>query len=122
MRKSPPTETLQTLRAARDLIARGWTQEFLAVDDFGRPAGPAWSPDACAWCSTGAVLAVSRSWYMRDYGHAIVALHDTIFDGEGVRENLCRDLEVWNDDRDRTQAEVLAAFDKAIATIERAVK
>ena len=109
--------TLQTLRAARERVAQGWVQDVPAVNDKGKHIMPTWSSDACAWCSTGAIEASARSWYVEDYRYAVAVLHEAIFDGDLSYNNMRR-LEVWNDDKDRTQGEVLAAFDKAISRME----
>jgi hypothetical protein len=95
--------TKQILVEARELIARGWAQKHLATDAFGRKVLP-WEPAAECWCSYGAIaFAVGDGVGIAS---ACAELRSAI--GHG-------DIVPWNDAPERTQAEVLAAFDRAIA-------
>lgn len=100
-------KTIDILRAAREKISKPgtWTQNATARDADGCQL-LAIDPGAVSWCAYGAIIAVS----LRE-GH-IAAI-----------ESVCRctgaeSLGVWNDRDGRTHAEVLAAFDKAIAAEE----
>lgn len=91
------------LREARKFIERGWTKNYQARDANGYDVDPN-DPSAVCWCLYGALNAV----------------------GAMTPEVLCplqkatneRLLANWNDASERTQAEVLAAFDKAIELAE----
>ena len=98
------------LRRARALIDRGWAQGEYVAEAFlsdviaGDYNGP------CHVCATGAIgVAVG------DYPDAYAAeeLVNKLADAIGVERNIGA-IEVWNDTEGRTQAEVLAAFDRAI--------
>ncbi len=97
--------TLETLKQARALIAKGWTQGAMARDKWGVRES-AWSPCAASFCAIGAVR--------RACGPA----HE-IRDGTRALEERCKiPLEDFNDSH--TQAEVLALFDRTIAELEGA--
>ena len=100
------TDVVQVLTRARDLIRRGWTQGQNQRDFMGRKC----------YCLTGAVFAANPSsaphtTYVR--ARAIRVLHSTL------RNILGHDRAVWawNDQKERTQAEVLDLLDKTIAEL-----
>lgn len=93
--------TVEILREARALIEKGWTQGEHATDAHGVCVGPL-SDAACHWCIEGALLRARKGW---GFSSAWFALIDVIPSGNPIG---------WNDAEGRTQAEVLAAFDKAI--------
>jgi hypothetical protein len=95
---SGPT-VLEVLTKARELIAKGWAQGAYAVDDEGTVVRLA---DATAFCPAGAILC-----------QANFATRDDAFDM--LKHVVGTNIVGWNDARDRTQAEVLAAFDRAIS-------
>ena len=97
--------TLEVLKAARAKIEKGWTQGTMARDKNG-VAVSSDDKDATCWCALGAVLAVRRE----EWVNAVPFVRDAVGGGE---------LLVWNDTPGRTQAEVLAAFDKAIELCEK---
>jgi hypothetical protein len=90
------------LREARALIERGWTQKVGARDSGGTPV---WGGEkaAVSWCAVGAICTVGAK--MAPFRQA------NNLNGWGG-------ISVWNDAPERTQAEVLAAFDKAIELAE----
>ena len=97
------------LRAAKARIAtpERWTRGRMARDEDGNGVQSV-SEHACAWCSIGAVEAetgASTSALVR----ALRALNRAI-------DN--KPIDDWNDAPGRTHAEVLAAFDRAIAIAE----
>jgi hypothetical protein len=93
------------LREARALTESGWTQEAFARDAKGR-VERCESDKATCFCVAGAL--------MRTMG--IVGFERG---AEYVRKAIGRyRIDQWNDAPERTQAEVLAAFDKAIALVE----
>ncbi len=101
---------LDTLIAARARIAtpERWTQGANARDLRGASIDSD-APDAACWCAGGAILAEARREYPSE---ALMML------GKSIRP-FCQSLVEFNDAFVRTHAEVLAAFDHAIAA-ERA--
>ena len=98
----------EQLRAAQVLVARGWCRRHMAEDALGRSVhvNDLAKISATKYCLIGACYAVGA-----------------IGVGAVVRQYLRRILRVewegdWNDAPGRTQAEVLAAFDAAIALAE----
>jgi len=101
--------TLEVLRGARAKIAQGWCQGASARDADGQLTGVT-QPDACCWCAIGAVYAAAP--LEPDSGDAAFEYLARVTPGHLIG--------TWNDDPSRTQAEVLALFDRAIAQQERA--
>lgn len=89
--------TLDVLIAARELVARpgGWCQEIDHLDDYG----------TVAHCAQGAI-----AWARPSIAAGRAAL-DALSVVVGTDYPAISD---WNDDPSRTQAEVVAAFDRAI--------
>ena len=106
----PMTPASQILRAAREKIAvpERWTQKSHARDAQER-----WvaydSREACKWCASAAIAAVCPGtlWL---YVTRLLRLTPGFPAGNSIMR--------WNDAPDRTHAEVLAAFDAAIAAEE----
>jgi hypothetical protein len=106
----------QLLIAARALVSRGWCREAAAADRDGVQVAPT-AASACRWSATGALDAVSH--YRR------TALRSP----EGIEAARTRallalaavvgDVESWNRSPERTQADVLAALEDALALVER---
>lgn len=98
------------LRAARALIAEpaSWTQHTSARNRTGAPTHPRYAGAVC-WCAIGAVVAVTPN--RRKQLAALRLLGQPAATGEFF-------LSVWNDSPERTHAEVLAAFDRAIVLAE----
>lgn len=106
------TTTREILVKARDYIERGWSQGHYARTAAGRQTD---EDDALAasWCPLGAIMmAAPDSVRLRDdAGDALcVAIGAEGKSGSTIPE--------WNDAAERTQADVLAAFDRAIANCE----
>jgi hypothetical protein len=105
-------ETAAVLRAARAKVAQGFTQHA-----FGRNAlGAALDVEEASrtgvcWCTLGALNASGAMLFSIPGDRARQALRKVV----GVYN-----LGDWNDAPGRTQAEVLAAFDRAIAAEESA--
>ena len=101
-------KTSEVLRAARAKIEapERWTKHTFAKTADGR-AAPSISTDAVCWCGYGAINYVG--WGLKhilmDAGFAINAAVGGYFPD-------------WQDAPERTHAEVLAAFDRAIAERE----
>ena len=81
-----------------------WMQHHNAVDEFGDSVHPA-DPTAACWCLEGAIYSHRDANRVRALGIVLDVLEE---DGE---------LEAfeWNDDPDRTHAEVLDLLDRSIA-------
>jgi hypothetical protein len=94
------------LREARALIERGWTQGGYARTVGGRIIGPKEAKASC-WCSLGAIFAVTDVDDCYLVANAVEDAAET--------ENIVH----WNDAPERTQADVLAAFDRAIELAEQ---
>jgi hypothetical protein len=99
----------EALRAVRNRIAHGWSQDASARDVLG-DAVPLDSSNATSWtlCSAFA-LAGKDGIPMRALPDALRALADTT----GMRS-----LDGWNNRRGRTKREVLDALDETIARVE----
>lgn len=110
-------DTLELLTRARERIAKGWTQDVAARDWQGR-AVPARSAEASAWCALGACEAGSE--YRDDTAYCNAAfelMRALLADGPPPMEPELY-VAAWNDALDRTQAEVLALYDRAILAAE----
>lgn len=99
------------LRAARKKIERpeAWVKGTAARTANGKPCMPKAGCAAC-WCPIGAISSLD--------GEADVA---TLANALHFLEKAVRlPIPSWNDKRERTHGEVLAAFDRAIALAEAA--
>jgi hypothetical protein len=98
--------TIEILKEARELIAKegGWTQGWYARDADGAETLSS-SEAAVCFCIIGAFRRVSHD----EIGHAQYALSQ-LLDGWSIP--------TFNDAPGRTQAEVVAKFDEAIAAEE----
>lgn len=99
---------LETLKTARALVANGWTQETFARDGSGS-AVRSRAENAVCFCATGAISRACRSDHDA-YQLAYAAIERVVGEPPAT----------WNDSRHRTQAEVVAAFDRAIELEEKA--
>jgi len=91
---------------ARSYIEKGWTQGEYARDKEGDSV-TSWDPTAVCWCARGAFRAVDGNYPSSSASDHSVFLLAEIghFDSPTL----------WNDYSKRTQQDVLALFDKAIA-------
>jgi len=107
------------LREARALIERGWTQGADARDLYGDECSPNEEEAEC-YCANGAIC---RAFYAasftdrREQIHIAEGLLNTAI-GQEPGGPLHWPYIDWNDAPERTQAEVLAAFDRAIEIAE----
>jgi hypothetical protein len=101
--------TREILTTARSLIAKQWIKRLLATNAGGVAVRPD-SDSACAWCTIGAVCASSREVLDRDEAYRSLRGVLSLPHRMGLAE--------WNDAPERTQADVLDAFDHAIAACE----
>jgi len=100
---------LEVIRAARAKIERpecwlGGHPSPSAEDENGIGVSPD-SGQACRWCAFGALESLVRYSGEYEAWKAVTAQVDGM-------------LTVWNDTPGRTHWEVLAAFDRAIASLE----
>lgn len=104
------------LKRARQLLQRGWCQGYLARDAGGVHR---YFDDerAVEFCALGAMHRAdhdlrqeARGWRIAVY-QALLRL-DAVLEADGVAEWGCRVVR-WNNAPERTQEEVLAAFDRA---------
>ena len=108
-----------TMRAvlidARSKCATGWCQHHYARDADGFEINVNAATATC-WCSDGAILAAVREQHTI---HELVHYDDVLaeFERNGILPVGQRTVSTveWNDHPDRTQQEILAAFDRAIA-------
>ena len=98
------TTLLADLHALRDLLAQGWCQGTYARDTFGN-AVDCRSSRACAWCLLGGIEITIPFERFPQTEHAI-------------RTEINGCIPLWQDKPKRTQAEVLAMLDRAIATTQ----
>lgn len=98
---------LDALRMGRGKVARGWTRGCLARDAEGKEVDPV-SAQATCWCAIGAIDSVTGN--ENNASHGAVTVLDSALEG--------REIADFNDDPATTQADVLALFDRAIATLE----
>jgi hypothetical protein len=103
----------EKLREARALIAKGWTQDAEARNAAGadiQDVDPAFEDvEPVCWCAAGAIFWATG---IDEYSTAADVLVAAI--GERTRHFIPQ----WNDAPERTQAEVLQAFDRAIELAE----
>jgi hypothetical protein len=95
--------TVQILIAARALIANSenWTKRFMARDKDGKPVRST-VPEAVCWCALGALRRICGSTFGEP--------------AEILNEEMGFSITAFNDLH--THAEVLAAFDRAIAAAD----
>lgn len=106
--------TLDILKAARAKVAQGWTQGESARDAYGKPRA-ATAQDAVCWCVIGAIDSVVWPNF-QPRSEPIAVIRKAI--GLESPWMPITSLADWNDAKTRTQAEILAAFDKAIVAEE----
>jgi hypothetical protein len=104
---------LEALQAARKKIEKSenWCKKRLAEDPFGNSVSPC-SPDACKWCTVGALRAIHES-----AGNCFTPNllgWEVLLSVAGTPS-----LVAFNDSEETTHTEVLAIFDKAIAELQR---
>lgn len=113
------TRTIDTLRKARALVERGWTQGTSARDLSGNGL-PEYDSHAVCWCITGALTAIRASRHRTDQER-----EDELNARRALSTALIRQsanfiaLTAWNDDPSRTKNEVLKLFDDTIERLEK---
>jgi hypothetical protein len=102
-------DALAVLARARELIAdeQHWCQRSFARGWFDMPV-PIWSAFVRRYCALGAIMRAGRK------------LGLPIKEARNALEwQTVRPIPDWNDDRWRTHRDVIAAFDAAIAALDR---
>jgi len=116
--------TLDRLRRARRLITdpRYWTQGAYARNIQGDECAPD-EPPAFCFCTYGALARATgcRPFEVSTYaGEALDALVLTL--NEDFDDMPIASIPEWNDNSQRTHADVLALFDKTIERLEKEVR
>ena len=101
----------EALRAVRERIASGWSQDVNARDRFGDEVSLV-SEEASAWTLCAAFALAGKDGIPMNHLHR--ALREIAY-VTGMES-----IEDWNDDPARTQQQVLAALDDAIERVEGA--
>lgn len=101
------TELRDLLVRARERIEQGWTKGANARDSYGEEISSD-SPAACQWCAQGAIMAegVERCLELS----AVCCLDHEL-------SNVASEwswVASWSDEPERTKADVLALYDRAI--------
>jgi hypothetical protein len=107
----------QMLVEARALVARGWCQQDAALDSAGEPVEPG-SPTACRWSIAGALTLVWENW--RSAGKPAELVSRGFEKADLALAAVIGDLDPWNEAPGRTQADALAALDRALELTRRA--
>lgn len=101
-------DTLAQLQRARRLLARpeGWTQGSYARDGHGDAVDSQCS-QATSFCASGAIYATQDN------------LTGSIQARTVIYRIIADDIEAWNDADGRSQADIIEAFDQAIASMQK---
>lgn len=100
--------TLEILRRGRERVAKGWCQYSLAQDANGKHILDTDAPEAVKWCALGAPGEGDNAT-VADAKSRLLQFANT----EWM-------LSAWNNLPERTQAEVVSVFEKAIAAEQAA--
>lgn len=103
---------LTVLEQGRGFVKKGWNKQEFAYDVNGRPVSTT-SPDAVTWCALGGMLRASKEM------DSIAAQDEaeTAF----MAANRITTIGYWNDKKGRTKEQVLKAFDRAIAWMNKKI-
>lgn len=102
---NPSPSVAEVLEAAADLCADGWTQVTAARDAAGDHVAP-YSRRAVCWCAEGAIAAVTRHQWP-----SLALEKEPAW--RFLRGELEKEIYEWNDDRGRTQSEVVSKLREA---------
>ena len=109
--------SLEVLELARKRIAAGWAQgDWVAEAPDSDPYKP-W-----CYCAAGAMGYGTVSETPQETCDAIDAFAYFGLGLTDIHGDVVDEITTWNDHEDRTQAEVLAAFDRAIAGVREAAR
>ncbi len=111
---SDDTKVDELLLATRERLAFGWTQGTTLQDLEGAPTSdPA---EAARFCVLGAFAHASHSLHSdTDTYHSAMQRLCDVIDPAATRAAPLVAIPVWNDAQERTQDDVLAAFDAALS-------
>ena len=107
--------TVDGLKTARKLIEQGWCQDAYALTADGKEIrGYRDDSSAVAWCVEEAVRRVTLKG-------PYTGARPTVWSSMAAVTGWAEDVDAlnWNDEPGRTKAEVLEAFDQAIARVEK---
>lgn len=109
--------TVEILKAARGRLSDPdhWYQGEYACDEDGAYIA-ANSERACKWCAAGAVLAELDRDIAVGEPEVADALEPLVgaISGQPPADDMVQEIASFNDDPDRTHAEILALYDRAI--------
>lgn len=114
-----PLSAAQILRAAAEIVERGWTQGEFARDEGYRATGHE-SADAVCWCATGAIRRAAGDTDRRVVYVAQSALADAAVGpapDDDFERDAAADVENWNDEARRTADDVAEAMRRAADTL-----
>jgi hypothetical protein len=107
-------EVADVLRKAREKISdpARWTKGEFARDVHGKGLNNGCDPTATCYCALGAVEAVVNAPFFSMNAHSVVTALNACVNGDSIAD--------INDADTTTHADILAAFDRAIAAAESA--
>lgn len=110
------TNELETLRAARAFIERGWCKKALARNQYGCSVY-SYESDAIEWCAVGALGAALKIGHpaLSDVGLQCINMLGRELPAN--RDGL-GSVVTFNNDERTSKGQVLALYDAAIATAE----
>lgn len=105
------TPHVKKLKRASDFLRRGWTKRMLAHDKDGVECSPT-SPDAVAWCMTGAmrasnwppalsIAAYRYFWSILDIHQSLIHYNDKLCASQIEAVRTMRACEDWLDEEVR---------------------
>lgn len=101
---------VEALRTGRARVEQGWCQKANAKDAGAMCVAPE-SREARSWCMGGSLSGICEPVF--DVAWHLLRMAISNYDPWLINGTS------WNDDPNRTQEEVLAAFDRAIALAEK---
>ena len=107
------TDTLTVLKEARALVAKGWTQGAYMRAADGENVWPNYKRAVC-FCVMGAISLAAAPYESLDDEDEPNPIRYMAAKALINANDIQCTISEWNDAPERTQAEVLAAFDKAI--------
>jgi hypothetical protein len=107
---------LDLLEETRELVGRAWCQGADARDQHGDAVNP-WEASAASWSLLGAIVAVLERQARTDGEMPLDDLATALYMLAGLIDT--DSLAAWNDDRTRSQGDVLDVLDAAAANYRR---
>jgi hypothetical protein len=109
-------ERARLLRETKRLLKKGWTQKVFARDASGDPESQH-SKAAVCWCLTGALSRASE--YKNISYENYVSVRQLLEEFIHAETDTWWTMTTWNDQKGRTQQEVIDLVDKAYREIKR---